>query len=86
LETQDNQERVAGRHGYWLRDRPANRQAVSSDGTPEVALETNDSESTGVDPPTNQSVEVGQDETRNKSDQFPRYDFRPLPGRKLSDY
>jgi transposase InsO family protein len=86
LETQDNQDKIAGRHEYWLRDRPAHRQAVSSDVTLEVALETNDSESTGVDPPTNQPVEIGQDETQNESDQLPRYDFRPLPGRKLSDY
>jgi hypothetical protein len=84
LETQDNQDRVAGRHEYWLRDRPPNRQAVSSDDTPEVALETNDSESTGVDPPTSQPVEVGQDQTRDEGNQFRRYDFRPLPGRKLS--
>jgi hypothetical protein len=85
LETQDNQDRVAGRHEYWLRDRPTNRQTVSSDDTPEVALETNDSESAEVDPPTNQPVETGQDETRNESNQIRRYNFRPLPGKKLSD-
>jgi hypothetical protein len=55
--------------------------------TPSIADDLQDprvSEATGHEQAIGSRVEVGQDQTRNEEHRIPRYDFRPLPGRKIA--
>jgi hypothetical protein len=68
---------------YWLRNRPAGTQAGPDVTPPEAVEEQTDNEAMGTEPVTSSADEVGRDQIREEGDRsIPRYNFRPLPGRR----
>jgi hypothetical protein len=69
---------------YWLRNRPADTQADHDVTPPEVVQEQNDNEAIEAEPVTGLADEVERDQIRDVGDRsIQRYNFRPLPGRRL---
>ena len=76
--------REESRTRYWLRSRPAENPIVC-DSPPSAVVEgQTDTEATEVEPPTSSVVEVVEERGGDDSGTSPpRYNFRPLPGRKI---
>ncbi|PNF33547.1 hypothetical protein B7P43_G17359 [Cryptotermes secundus] len=69
---------------YWLRSRPEETPIVC-DSPPSAVVEgQTDTEATEVEPSTSPVVEVvGERRGEDSGTTPPRYNFRPLPGRKI---
>jgi hypothetical protein len=86
LETRTTDDRIEARHGYWLRDRSLDMQAAPSDDVSEVVEKQIDNAARGTEPLESPIVEAGQEQIRDEgNDSTPRYNLRPLPGRKLTN-
>jgi hypothetical protein len=86
LETRTTGDGIEAKHGYWLRSRLVDRQVASGADIPEIMEKQMDNDGTRTESLASQVVETGPEQMADEGNfPTPRYNFRPLPGRHLSN-